>query len=173
MSPSSGALTVLVADAASGEELIADVLAEFDDCRVVGIARDAEQAIDMAAAHAPQVALLHVDVPGGGGVHATRGIRAVSPLTRVLALGDGDDQDSVSAMLRAGAKAHVGRDAGSRDLLRLLRQCASQAAPVADHVSHSVVSEIDAELNLRRAHQIRRARGRDAITRLIAEDGRG
>src|SRR3954454_9961482 len=91
MSPSPGALTILVTDTASGEDLIADVLAEFDDCHVVGVASNAEHAIDLAAAHTPQVALLPVDVPGGGGAHATRGIRAVSPGTRVLALGDGDD----------------------------------------------------------------------------------
>jgi EAL domain-containing protein (putative c-di-GMP-specific phosphodiesterase class I) len=171
MSPAPGALTVLIADTSRGEDLLADVLAEFDDCRVVGVAHDAEHAISLAAAHAPQVALLHAAVPGGGGAHATRGICAASPLTRVVALADGDDDDLIAEMLDAGARAQVGRDAGSRELRRLLRQYAGPFVPEADHVSHTVVAEIDAELGLRRSHDLRRARGRQAITDLLA--GRG
>src|SRR5439155_25461318 len=128
MAPSFGAVTVLIADAESSRAVLADVLSEFDDCQVVAVASDAEQAIDLAAQHCPQVALLHVDVPGGGGAHATRGIRAVSPHTRVIALGEADDHEAVRAMLSAGARGHLPRYAGSHELLRSVRQCAMQAA---------------------------------------------
>ena len=146
MAPSFGAVTVLIADTGTGRAMLADVLSEFDDFQVVGVATDAEQAIDLAAQHTPQVALLHVDVAGGGGAHATRGIRAVSPRTRVIALGAADDHDSVRAMLSAGARTHLPRQAGTHELLRSVRQCAAHAAPVADRVAHSVVAEINSEL---------------------------
>src|SRR3954449_3840558 len=132
MGPTFGAVTVLIADADDTRTMLADVLAEFDDCRVVAVAADAEQAIDLAAQHCPQIALLHVDVPGGGGAHATRGIRAVSPQTRVIALGEADDHEAVRAMLSAGARGHLPRYTASHDLLRSLRRCAIPAAPVAD-----------------------------------------
>ena len=70
--PTFGAVTVLIADTGSGRAMLADLLSEFDDFQVVAVASDAEQAIDLAALHNPQVALLHVDVAGGGGAHATR-----------------------------------------------------------------------------------------------------
>jgi len=171
MAPTFGAMTVLIADADSNRAMLADVLSEFDDCQVVAVAADAEQAIDLAAQHCPQIALLHVDVPGGGGAHATRGIRAVSPQTRVIALGEEDDHDSVRAMLNAGARDHLPRYAGSHELLRSLRRCAIHAAPVADQVSHSVVAEINSELQSRLTRDRWRDRKRERILRLVDAGG--
>src|SRR3954452_2567572 len=139
MAPTFGAVTVLIADADGSRAMLADVLAEFDDCQVVAVADDAEEAIELAARHCPQVALLHVDVPGGGGAHATRGIRAVSPQTRVIALGAVDDHESVRAMLSAGARAHLPRYPASHAFLPSSRGSAIPAASVPAPVAHSVV----------------------------------
>src|SRR3954451_15722072 len=171
MAPTFGAVTVLIADADDTRTMLADVLSEFDDCQVVAVAADAEQAIDLAAQHCPQIALLHVDVPGGGGAHATRGIRAVSPQTRVIALGAADDQESVRAMLSAGARDHLHRYTGSHELLRSVRRCAMHAAPVADRVAHSVVAEINTELQSRLSRDRWRDRQRERILRLIEAGG--
>jgi EAL domain-containing protein (putative c-di-GMP-specific phosphodiesterase class I) len=171
MAPTFGAVTVLIADTGTGRATLADVLSGYDDFQVVAVATDAEQAIDLAALHNPQVALLHVDVPGGGGAHATRGIRAVSPRTRVLALGAADDSESFTAMLSAGARGHLPGHAGSHELLRSVRQCAAQAAPVADQVSHSVVAEINSELQSRLTQDRRRDRRRERILRFINAGG--
>ena len=171
MAPTFGAVTVLVADADSNRAMLVDVLSEFDDCQVVAVATDAEQAIDLAAQHCPQIALLHVDVPGGGGAHATRGIRAVSPQTRVIALGEENEHDSVRAMLNAGARDHLPRYTGSHELLRSLRRCAMHAAPVADQVSHSVVAEINSELQSRLTRDRWRDRKRERILRLVDAGG--
>src|SRR3954453_12317126 len=171
MAPTFGAVTVLIADADDSRAMLADVLAEFDDCQVVAIAAAAEEAIDLAARHCPQIVLLHVDVPGGGGAHATRGIRAVSPRTRVLALGAAGDSDSVRAMLSAGARGHLPRHAGTHELLRSVRQCVAHAAPVADRVPHSVVAEINSELQSKLPRDRLRDRKRERILRLIDAGG--
>ncbi|HET7529361.1 MAG TPA: EAL domain-containing protein [Mycobacteriales bacterium] len=171
MAPTFGAVTVLIADTDTSRAMLADVLSEFDDCQVVAVAADAEQAIDLAAEHCPQVALLHVDVPGGGGAHATRGIRAVSPHTRVLALGAAGDDASVRAMLSAGARGHLPRYAGSQELLRSVRQTAAHGAPVADRVAHSIVAEINTELQLRLRHDRWRDAKRERVRRLIEAGG--
>src|SRR3954452_8112546 len=139
MAPTFGAVTVLIADVDSNRTMLADVLSEFDDCQVVGIATDAEMAIDLAAEHCLQIALLHVDVPGGGGAHATRGIRAVSPQTRVIALGAADDHESVRDMLSAGARDHLPRYPASHAFLPSSRGSAIPAASVPAPVAHSVV----------------------------------
>jgi len=169
--PTFGAVTVLIADTGSGRAMLADLLSEFDDFQVVAVASDAEQAIDLAALHNPQVALLHVDVAGGGGAHATRGIRAVSPRTRVIALGEGDDHESVRAMLSAGARGHLPGHAGTHELLRSVRQYAAHAAPVADCVTHTVVADINSELQSRLSRDRSRDRKRERILRLIHAGG--
>src|SRR3954462_4553331 len=171
MAPTFGAVTVLVADVDSNRAMLADVLSEFDDCQVVGIATDAEMAIDLAAEPCPHIAPLHVDGPGGGGAHATRGIRAVSPQTRVIALGGADDHESVRDMLSAGSRAPLPRYPGSHDLLRSLRRSAMHAAPVADRVANSVVAEINSELQTRLSRDRWRDRKRERIMRLIDAGG--
>src|SRR4051794_33442643 len=171
MAPTFGAVTVLIADVDSNRAMLADVLSEFDDCQVVGIATDAEMAIDLAAEHCPQIALLHVDVPGGGGAHATRGIRAVSPQTRVIALGAADDHESVRDMLSAGARDHLPRYTGSHDLLRSLRRGALPPAPVADRVAHSVGAAPHTELQSRPLPGRGRGRKRARVLRVIESGG--
>ena len=49
---------------------------QFD---IVGAARDSDQAIALAQAAQPDVALIDVQMPGGGGLRAIRGIAEVSP----------------------------------------------------------------------------------------------
>jgi EAL domain-containing protein (putative c-di-GMP-specific phosphodiesterase class I) len=171
MAPTFGAVTVLIADTGTGRAMLADILSEFDDFQVVGVASDAEQAIDLAAQHSPQVALLHVDVAGGGGAHATRGIRAVSPRTRVIALGAADDHESVRAMFSAGARSHLPRQAGTHELLRSVRQCAVQAAPVADRVTHTIVADINNELQSPLDRGRWRDRSRERVLSLINAGG--
>ena len=170
MAPTFGAVTVLIAATDSSRGMLADVLSELDDCQVVGVAVDAEQAIDLAASHCPQIALLHVDVPGGG-AHATRGIRAVSPQTCVIALGAPDDDDSVRDMYSAGARGHLPRYASSQELLRSLRRAAPNGAPMADRVATSVVSEINSETQSRLARDRQRHRKRERILRVIEAGG--
>ena len=75
----SGAIRVAVAD---DEETVVDVLRSLigsdPTLRFVGAAGDAEGAIDVAVREHPDVMLVDVRMPGGGGVRAVRGSQAVS-----------------------------------------------------------------------------------------------
>lgn len=99
---------VFVAD---DEEQVVDVLraviATDPTLRFVGAANDADAAIEGVARHRPEVALLDVRMPGGGGVHAAREIRRRNLRTKVVALSAHEDADTVIAMLGAGASAYV------------------------------------------------------------------
>jgi DNA-binding NarL/FixJ family response regulator len=96
-------ITVIVAD---DEPMIRAALAEMLDqqpgVRVVAEATDAAGAVAMARLHHPTVALLDVRMPGGG-AEAARGIRLVSPVTRVVAHSASDDLPTRCTMLAAGA----------------------------------------------------------------------
>jgi len=73
---------------------------------VVGVAEDGEQAIAVADASKPDVALLDVDMPKGGGLGAVRGILEVSPDTAIVVL-SGDESDGlVRELVQAGAVAY-------------------------------------------------------------------
>jgi DNA-binding NarL/FixJ family response regulator len=71
------------------------------------MADDAESAIDLAGRERPDVALIDVQMPAGGGLHATRGIRAISPETAIVILSSTETDDSVVEFLAAGAMTYL------------------------------------------------------------------
>jgi EAL domain-containing protein (putative c-di-GMP-specific phosphodiesterase class I)/FixJ family two-component response regulator len=89
---------------------------------LVGTARDAGEAIDLAELHEPDVALLDVRMPGGGGSRAAREIRRRCPETRIVALSASTDPKTVVSMVRAGAVGYVGKDRSSDEVLRAIHR---------------------------------------------------
>lgn len=98
---------------------------------LVGTARDAGEAIDLAELHLPDVALLDVRMPGGGGSRAAREIRLRSPETRIVALSASTDPKTVVSMVRAGAVGYVGKDQSGDEVLRAIHRSADGRASIA------------------------------------------
>src|SRR5215211_7302603 len=92
--PSPGApLRVLIADDDPDVRavLAAQLALNFD---IVGTAADTDEAIALAAEHRPDIALVDVEMPGGGGPRATREISAATPATTIVALSADEDRKS-------------------------------------------------------------------------------
>jgi len=70
---------------------------------VIAEASDGLQAVAAVEVHHPDVVVMDLQMPGMGGIEATRRIVAARPGTAVLALTMFDDDDSVFAAVRAGA----------------------------------------------------------------------
>ncbi len=108
--------------------LTAALKAEFD---IVATAADADDAIALAGQHQPDAAIVDVDMPGGGGLHATRGIRSSSPHTAVIVL-SGDESDGiVREVINAGAMTYVRKGTPRAELSRAVRTsvAAAQGGP--------------------------------------------
>src|SRR6185312_2777603 len=80
---------------------LGDLIATDEELLLVGAAEDAEAAIALARRTCPDVALIDVRMPAGGGVRATEGIRACCPDVRVIALSAHTDRATVLEMVRA------------------------------------------------------------------------
>ncbi len=100
---------------------LAELVASDDQLELTGVAADAEEAIRLCARVRPDVAVVDVKMPGGGGPAAVHGIRAVSPDTAVFALSAYDDQGSRSAMRAAGAAAYLVKGGDIEVLLAAIR----------------------------------------------------
>jgi DNA-binding NarL/FixJ family response regulator len=98
------------------ETLLGD---EFD---VVGLAADAEEAVALAEDFLPDVAIIDVQMPGGGGVRATREIRARVPGTAIMILSGDEEHSSVVELLVAGASSYVLKGLSPCDLADRLRE---------------------------------------------------
>lgn len=82
---------------------LTELIQSRSDLMLIGTAVDARQAISMAAASHPDVALIDFRMPGGGD-YATQEIIRRSPGTTVLCLSAYDNPATKSKMLKAGAR---------------------------------------------------------------------
>jgi two-component system, NarL family, response regulator DevR len=98
---------------------------EHADIEVVGEAATTESAVTEAARLRPDVVLMDLRLPGGGGVQACREILADSPRTHVLFLTSYSDQDSVLAAAFAGARGYLLKEIGSEALVQAIRSSAA------------------------------------------------
>jgi DNA-binding NarL/FixJ family response regulator len=83
---------------------------------VVGEAEDVASAVASIAATAPDVVLLDVHLPGGGGVEVLRQVLPALPDVRFLAVSVSDAADDVIGTIRAGARGYVTKTISGDDL---------------------------------------------------------
>jgi len=83
---------------------------------IVGEAGDVDSAVKGIAAATPDVVLLDVHLPGGGGQSVIRAIAPAQPDVRFLALSVSDAAEDVIAVIRAGARGYVTKSIAPDDL---------------------------------------------------------
>jgi DNA-binding NarL/FixJ family response regulator len=88
---------------------------------VVGGAEDADEAIELAERLQPDVALIDIQMPGGGGFRAAREICRRAPHTAIVALSSDERVPTVLAMLRAGARKYLHKGSTDIELTVILR----------------------------------------------------
>jgi two-component system response regulator NreC len=91
------------------------------DMRVVGEAGEGREAVDKALALSPDVVLMDLSMPGGGGMEALRRIRRERPETRVLVLTMHDDVGYARASAAAGAAGLLIKNVDGEELLTAIR----------------------------------------------------
>jgi DNA-binding NarL/FixJ family response regulator len=89
---------------------------------VVGMAEDGESAVETARRERPDAALVDVEMPAGGGLNATRGIRAASPGTAVVILSADESSETFVACLKAGAMSYVRKGAAPHLIVEQLQE---------------------------------------------------
>jgi DNA-binding NarL/FixJ family response regulator len=91
---------------------------------VAADAADVEAAVPAILAAEPDVVLLDVHMPGGGGVEVIRRVAQVRPAQRFLALSVSDAPDDVIAVIRAGARGYVTKSIAPAELADAVRRVA-------------------------------------------------
>ena len=98
---------MLIADDDEGMRLLGRMLAEDAGFRVVGEARDGEEAVRLALRLTPDVVLMDRTMPVMDGIEATARIKAALPRAAVVAWTSSDEPAVAESFLAAGARVHL------------------------------------------------------------------
>ena len=107
---------------------------------VVAAVADGDAAVAAAVSGKADVILMDLRMPGVGGIEATARIAAERPATAVVVLTMSDDDDSVFAALRAGARGYLLKEADSEDILRAVRAVAAGEAMFGPRIADRVIA---------------------------------
>jgi DNA-binding NarL/FixJ family response regulator len=109
------------------------------DLEIVGEAATGAEAIGLAETHQPDVVLMDLHMPDVNGVEATRRILETSPHIRILVITMYEDDDSVFAALRAGARGYLLKGADKGEILRAIRAVSSGEAIFGPAIAHRLM----------------------------------
>ncbi|MDQ2812378.1 MAG: response regulator transcription factor [Actinomycetota bacterium] len=112
------------------------------DVEVVAEVSDGQEAIEATAAHHPDVVLMDLTMPGLGGIEATRRLLAAHPGVAVLVLKMSEDNDSLFAALRAGARGYLLKEAAADDIARAVVTVARGETVLGSRVSTRVLEAV-------------------------------
>jgi DNA-binding NarL/FixJ family response regulator len=112
---------------------------------VVGEADDVEPAIALIAESLPDVVLLDVHLPGGGGQAVVAAIKAEHPQVRFLALSASDAPEDVIAVIRAGARGYVTKTISGPELVDAVRRVAAGDAVFSPRLAGFVLDAFAAD----------------------------
>jgi PAS domain S-box-containing protein len=177
-----GPIRVLIAeDEQSLREVLCDLINSEENMEVVGAVAFANEAIELAERTKPDVALLDVRMPGGGGPRVAAAISVGSPQTRVLALSAYEERASVLQMLRAGAVSYLVKGVSGVEIVEAIRRATRGQASLSVEVANGVISALfqdiaerhHAEAALHQSNEKFRALLESAPDSVVIVDARG
>lgn len=116
------------------------ILSAAPGIEVVGEASNGEDVLDVVASTSPDVVLMDLKMPGGGGVGATRQIVARHPEVKVLVLTTFDATEWVMDAIRSGAAGYLLKDAPRERLIEAIKGTAEGKTHVDPGVAGALVS---------------------------------
>jgi DNA-binding NarL/FixJ family response regulator len=119
-------------------------LLEEQGLEVIGEAATGAEAVAHVRDLTPDVVVMDLNMPGMGGVEATRHIAEVSPLTRVVMLTISDEDNDVIDAILAGACGYLLKDASIQDLVAGIRSAAHGESLISPHIAAKVLQQVRA-----------------------------
>jgi DNA-binding NarL/FixJ family response regulator len=132
---------LLADDHALFRDGIASLLSAWDH-DVVGQASDGISAVAMARELQPDLVLLDVAMPGGGGLAAVEALTEAEPGIAIVMLTASEDLDDLFSALKAGARGYLLKNLESRELRAMLDAVARGEAAITPAIASRIIAEL-------------------------------
>ena len=109
---------------------------------VVGQAADGTAAVELATRLRPDIVLMDVAMPGGGGLGATREISAAMPDVAIVMLTASEDIDDLFAAIKAGARGYLLKNLEAAELRGMLEAVARGEAAITPAIAARMLTEL-------------------------------
>src|SRR5213080_1054311 len=119
-------------------------LLEDEGVQIVGEASAGQEALNIVREVAPDVVVMDLNMPGMGGVEATRHISSVAPLTRVVMLTISDQDNDVIDAILAGACGYLLKDSSIQELIAGIRAAALGESLISPTIASKVLQRLRA-----------------------------
>lgn len=116
------------------------ILGAQSDIEIVGEASNGAQAVQLAALQLPDIILMDIQMPEMNGIAATEKILDANPHIGIIVLTMLEDDDSVFAAMRAGARGYVLKGADKAEMLRAIHAVANGEALFGPAIAKRLVS---------------------------------
>jgi DNA-binding NarL/FixJ family response regulator len=117
----------------------------------VGEASGGDEAVRLSRELEPHVVLMDIKMPGLNGIEATREILRTDPRVGVLMLTMFEDDDSVFAAMRAGARGYLLKDSGGEGVVHAIRAVTSGEAVFGPGVAERIIGYFSVPRSAQRA----------------------
>jgi DNA-binding NarL/FixJ family response regulator len=131
---------LLADDHAILREGLMSLIEKQSDIVVVGEAEDGNEALEKAAALAPDVVVMDIKVPGMSGIEACRLLKESYPLVKVIMLSMYEEYEYVNRALQAGADGYLLKKVASSELVSAIRKAEQGEKVFSPQILEMIVS---------------------------------
>jgi len=123
-------------------EGLAAIIKAEPDIEIVGMAGSVEEAVKKAERHQPDLILMDQNLPDGSGVDATRRILSDYPQTKIVFLTMSEDDSTLFAAIRSGAKGYILKNVHPANLVASLRAVAQGDSAISPSMTLRLMEEL-------------------------------
>ena len=132
---------LLADDHALFRDGVASLLAAWGH-EVVGVAADGEAAVELAERLGPDLVLMDVRMPGGGGIDATLRLAARHPEIPIVMLTASEDEDDLFTAIKAGARGYLLKDLEAPQLRSMLEAVGRGEVAISPATAARILTEV-------------------------------
>ena len=117
------------------------VLESESDIDVVGEANDGQEAVRLATEHVPDIVLMDVRMPGGGGIEACRAIKEAAPSVKILMLTISDEEEDLYEAIKAGANGYLLKEISIEEVADAIRSVNGGQSLISPSMASKLLNE--------------------------------